>query len=201
MEDTHQKVLQSARSIFIQKGFEGARMQEIADHAGINKGLLHYYFKSKQNLFQAVFKEVLRQFIPKLNHILNGEKDIKGKIKEFVHIYIDLLLENPYLPAFVLSEINLKGGLFAREIIVEYQINPMNLLLQIQRESEEGKIAFINPFNLFLNILSLSIFPFIVRPIFKEITGVTDEDYFILMEGRKKEVTDFVLKAINAELT
>jgi len=196
MTETAEKVLEAATRIFINRGFEGATMQEIADEADINKGLLHYYFKSKENLFHLVIKKVAGQIVPKIDILIESDDPIPEKIRKFVEFYIDLLIQNPYLPAFILSEINLKGQLFMREILHEHKINPMKLLLQIDIEVREGRIRPINPFNLLLNTLSMCIFPFIARPIFREVSGLSEEDYLKLMQLRKNEVVEFILKAI-----
>lgn len=196
MENTREKVIDSATQVFIKKGFGGARMQEIADHAGINKGLLHYYFKSKKNLFHAVMLQTTKTIAPKLEHLLRSEDDIKNKIQNFVNFYIETLIKNPYLPAFVLAEINMNGENFIRDVFKENNINPMKFILQVQMEIEEGKLIPINPFTLLINTVSMCVFPFIARPILKEIAGVNDEDFLKMMELRKKEVTEFILNAI-----
>ena len=99
-----QRILVSAREIFHKRGFEGARMQEIADKAGINKALLHYYFRSKEKLFDAVFDEALKALLPKVKELLNAELPLFDKIKYFTENYITLLMKNMYLPVFVINE-------------------------------------------------------------------------------------------------
>ena len=196
MQKTAKKVVQAATQVFINKGYEGATMQEIANEAGINKGLLHYYFKSKENLFHTVIIGVAGQIAPKIDILIESDESLAFKIQKFVEFYIDLLIKNPYLPAFVLSELNLKGEGFIREVMQEVKLNPMKLFLQIELEIREGKIRAINPFTLIMNTLSMCLFPFIARPIFREITGLTEEDYLKMMEHRKSEVVEFILKAI-----
>jgi AcrR family transcriptional regulator len=196
MENTKEKVIEAAIQIFIKKGYGGARMQEIADRAGINKGLLHYYFKSKENLFHAVMLKVMQQIAPQIDLLINSEEEIRVKVRQFVELYIDILIQNPHLPAFVLAELNMNGEFFVREIFRKNKINPMKLILQIQMEIADGKLKPVNPFNLLVNILSMCIFPFIARPIFREIAGLSEDDYMKLMVLRKKEVTDFILGAI-----
>ena len=196
MENTREKVIEAATEIFTTKGFGSARMQEIADHAGINKGLIHYYFKSKENLFHEVIKNVANKIVPKLDFIINSDEPLQVKIRQFVEFYIDLLIDNPYLPPFVVAELNMNGEVFAKEILGKNKVNPMKILLQIQMEIQEDKIKPINPFDLLLNVLSMCIFPFIARPIFKEASGLTEEDYLKLMQQRKNELTAFILNAI-----
>lgn len=194
--ETRDKVIEAAKQIFIKKGFGGARMQEIADIAGINKGLLHYYFKSKENLFRAVIIQTVKVIAPKLGSLMQNDESVRDKIKKFVEIYIDLLIQNPHLPLFVLAEMNRHEGLFVGDFLKENEINPMKVLVQIQMEMEMGTIRKMNPINLLLNVLSMCIFPFVARPIFMEATGINQQDFLKVMEMRKREVTEFVLNAI-----
>jgi AcrR family transcriptional regulator len=76
---TEQKILEAARQVFLKKGWNGARMQEIADEAGINKALLHYYYRSKDKLFEAVFNEIFTQFITKVSLVLLSDAPVKEK--------------------------------------------------------------------------------------------------------------------------
>jgi TetR/AcrR family transcriptional regulator len=197
--DTREKVIEAAKEVFVNKGYGGARMQEIADLAGINKGLLHYYFKSKENLFRAVIIQAVNLIAPKLGHLMKSDKELRVKIREFIELYIDLLIQNPHLPMFVMAEISRHEGLFLRDLMKENEINPMKIMLQIQMEMEMGTIRRMNPLNLLMNILSMCIFPFIAKPIFMEATGINQEDFLKVMELRKKEVTEFVLNAIEPD--
>jgi len=99
-------ILNAAKRIFQQKGMEGARMQEIADEAGINKALLHYYYRSKQLLFEAVFKNVFLLLAPQLNKVLNDDSSLFDKIKNFTNNYISFVIKHPYLPNFIIQELN-----------------------------------------------------------------------------------------------
>ena len=97
-ESTEQKILDAARTIFMRKGLNGARMQEIADEAGINKALLHYYFRSKDKLFYAIFKEAFNILIPYVSAVFNSDESIEIKLTRLAEKYIDILEINR-LPA------------------------------------------------------------------------------------------------------
>ena len=105
-ENTETEILIAAKEIFQQKGMAGARMQEIADKAKINKALLHYYFRSKQLLFEAVFKSAFSLLAPQLNKVLNDDSDLFEKIKRFTESYVSFVIKHPYLPNFVIQELN-----------------------------------------------------------------------------------------------
>lgn len=105
-QDTEKKILEAAKEVFQQKGMDGARMQEIANAAGINKAMLHYYFRSKQLLFEAVFKNAFSLLSPQLNKVLNDDSSIEEKVKSFTHNYISFMKKHPYLPNFIIQESN-----------------------------------------------------------------------------------------------
>ena len=107
---TELKILAAARKVFIRKGLDGARMQEIANEAGINKALVHYYFRNKQKLFEAVFIEAFGKFLPQVSEVIMQEISLIEKIEAVVSRYIDFLQKNPYLPNFVLNELSHEPG-------------------------------------------------------------------------------------------
>lgn len=196
---TEEKIMNAAREVFTRKGFAAARMQEIADVAGINKGLLHYYFRNKNKLFHAVFYEAFGQFALRINEVFGADMPLFEKIEAFVEQYMDTLIANPALPSFVINELNQNGEAFVKELMSSKdKPNPLPLIGQIQMEVQAGRIREVNPFHLVLNMLSLCAFPFIARPLFQSIAQVDNEAYLKLMENRKQEIIAFIHHAIRA---
>ena len=105
-ESTEARILSAGKKILLKKGMDGARMQDIADEAGINKALLHYYFRSKEKLFETIFMEVAAEFLPRIGKILAAEVSVFEKIEMFCSEYINQIIQTPYVPIFVLNEIN-----------------------------------------------------------------------------------------------
>ena len=105
-KNTEERILKAARTVFIEKGYYGARMQEIADKAEINKAMLHYYFRDKEKLFYRIFEKVFQEFFPMITDIIDSEKKIEYKIREICNNYVSLFQKNPYIPLFILSEIS-----------------------------------------------------------------------------------------------
>ena len=105
-ENTEKKILEAAKEVFIEKGNDGARMQEIADKAGINKSLLHYYYRTKEKLFESVFKFAFSQFAPKVLNAFDGDEDFFKQLEKFISIYIDIISKNAFIPMFILNEVN-----------------------------------------------------------------------------------------------
>ena len=193
---TETTILNAAETIFQQKGMDGARMQEIADEAGINKALLHYYYRSKQLLFEAVFKSAFSLLAPQMNKILNDDSSVFDKIKNFTSNYISFVMKHPYLPNFIIQELN-KNPEFAINILAENNFpNIEKFKNQIAEEVLKETIKPIKADQLFINILSLNIFPFIAAPLFKGFLNLSNEEYQLMLENRKTEVAEFIINAI-----
>ncbi|OQP43134.1 TetR family transcriptional regulator [Niastella yeongjuensis] len=195
-KSTEQKILEAAKQVFMEKGIDGARMQDIADKAGINKALLHYYFRSKEKLFEMIFMEEARKFMPKVTSIMMSELTLFEKIEKFVGEYIDTLLQNPLLPIFILNEIN-RNPKDAIKKIFGNQRPPIDKVDElITKLVKKGEIKPIKGIELMVNMVSMCIFPFLARPMVQWITKATDEEFVKLMEMRKKTVVKFVLDSI-----
>src|SRR5215208_4952795 len=104
--DTEVRILNAARTVFIRNGTAGARMQEIAEEAGVNQALLHYYFRSKERLSEAVFREAAGRMLPIVVRTLGSDLTIGEKIDRIVETYIDTMSRSPFLPGYILSELH-----------------------------------------------------------------------------------------------
>ena len=196
-QGAEEKILSAARKIFTTKGMAGARMQDIANEAGINKALLHYYYRDKEKLFETIFLEEAQKFFPKINAIFQSDDELFFKIEKFVEEYIDEMLENPYLPWFVLNEINRDPDQFMYKIWGESNLpKPAKFLDQIEKEIKNGTIKRVNPVHLLMNLLSMTIFPFIARPMITRNLHMTDSRFRETMEERKKEIPKFIIDSI-----
>jgi AcrR family transcriptional regulator len=174
-------------------------MQEIADEAGINKAMLHYYYKSKQLLFEAVFKKAFSLLAPQLNEVINADNSLFDKIKSFTNNYISFVIKHPYLPNFIIQELN-RNPKFMDELTKEKHFPSLDKFKkQVELDIASGIIRPIKGEQLFINILSLNIFPFLGSPLLKCFTSINEEAYNKLMEERKTEVADFIINSIKIE--
>jgi len=195
-QNTEKTILEAAKEVFVEYGFDGASMQKIADRAGINKALLHYYFRSKEKLFEATFREVFYSMVPPLINTVKEEMSLEEKITIFVEKYIDTLRDNPLVPLFILHELN-RNPENLPELVKESGIDPAIFFSQINSEIESGNIRPVPPHHLMINILALSVFPFVAKPIIKGLFFNRDNDEFNkFIEERKEIVTTFILNAI-----
>lgn len=193
---TEEKIFESARNVFQKKGFAGARMQEIADEAGINKAMLHYCFKNKQLLFEAVFMNAFSQLAPEINEIFNSDATVFDKIRKFTESYISFVIQNPYLPQFVIQEMN-NNPEFAKKFMTDKnRPNPALLISQLEKEIQEGIIKPIKPKQLLMDIFSLAVFPFAAQMMVKGILQISDSEFNLMMEERKTTIADQIINSI-----
>jgi AcrR family transcriptional regulator len=193
---TEEKIFNAARIVFQKKGFAGARMQEIADEAGINKAMLHYCFKNKQLLFKAVFMNAFGQLAPQINTIFNSDETIFNKIRKFTYSYISFVIDNPYLPQFVIQEMNNNPEFVMSFLNHENRPNPTLLISQIEKEITAGIIKPINPKQLLLDIFSMTVFPFAAQMMVKGIIQISDSEFNQLMEERKTSIAEQIINSI-----
>ena len=198
-KQTEEKIFEAATEVFINKGMDGSRMQDIASYAGINKSLLHYYFRTKEKLFNAVFEKIAGQLIKRFAPVFDENLSLEEKIRFFYREHIEFLKNNPRLPSFILNEIN-RNPERIRKLLRNIDIENLWKTLENQHKEElkkynidRGKIP-----QLMTSIVSLSVFPFAARGIFEAIfekTGVSFNDY---LEDRKEYVAEFVIRAIRS---
>lgn len=194
--EAEEKILKAAREAFHKKGLHGARMQEIADNAEINKAMLHYYFRNKEQLYKTIFREDIQAFLPRMTEFLSEDRPLFEKIRVFADQYISVMEAQPYLPEFILSELSKSPEMFIDMAINQGMFKPDKFLSQVREEMEKGTIKEIEPFQLLVNIVSLCLFPFIARPMLRSLMGISDKAYADFIQKRKTEVPEFIIDSI-----
>lgn len=195
-QNTESEILNAAKRIFLLKGMDGARMQEIADEANINKSLLHYYYRSKQLLFEAVFKSAFSMLAPQLNTVMNDDSPLFDKIRNFTYNYISFVAKHPYLPNFIIQELN-KNPEFLKKLVAEKHFPTIDKFKkQLEEQIALGSIKPIKAEQLFINIMALNMFPFLASPLIKAFTNTNDIEFNQLIDARKTEVADFIINSI-----
>jgi len=195
-KSTEQKILDAAKHVFVTKGMSGARMQDIADAAGINKALLHYYFRSKEKLFETIFSEALEKLFPKLASILESDKTIFEKIEMICVEYVNQIQQMPYLPVFIISEVNRQPEAFLKKMTGNRKPPLKAFVTTIEIAVKRKEIKPVQPLQLLMNIISLNIFPFMVKPLLQYVGGVSKKQFDALMEERKKLVPQIIIQSI-----
>ena len=184
--ETEAKIILSAERLFYQKGKAGTSMQDIADDAGINRTLLNYYFRSKDQLFEAVFRKALGSFVPALVELLNSEIPFEDYVPKMIHTIIDNMITNPQIPVFVLQELSSNPDRMP-QLIEEMGIDP-RLIMKKMKAKAQGREQTIDFYQMIINLISLCIFPFAARPVFTGVLFNGNNDAFIAAMEHRKEI-------------
>jgi TetR/AcrR family transcriptional regulator len=194
---TEERIFEAATDVFVDKGMDGARMQDIASHAGINKALLHYYFRTKDQLFNAVFEMIAGRMLKKFAPVFDENLSLEAKIRFFFKEHIAFLQENPKLPGFILNEIS-RNPARIKKLLKKVHFESLWKNLYEQHKTELGKynITEATMPQLIISIVSLSVFPFAARGIIEGILEKVGIDFDEFIEERKNFAAEFVIKAI-----
>ena len=178
---TEEKIREAAQKIFTQKGFAATRTRDIAEEAGINLALLNYYFRSKEKLFEQIMTEKVQQLFSVLYPIVNDTSiKLEKKIELIVTNYIDMLMANPDLPLFVLSEVRNNPDHFREKMGVEKLMKNTDLIKQLKEKRPD-----IHPVQFMISILGMTVFTFLSKPIFQSAGLITEQEFKKLAEERK----------------
>jgi len=202
--DTETRILDAAHEVFMRRGTAGARMTEIAREAGVNHALVHYYFRSKQRLAEAVFRRAIGQFFPTMIGVLASDAPIEEKVRLVAAAQIDMLLRNRYLPGYLLAELNHYPERAEQLLNSISGMTPANVRArlfgalgkQLEDAARSGAIRAIRPQEFVLNLVSMVVYPFAARPLVMAIMGMDDATFTATMEERKKEIPAFFLAAL-----
>lgn len=196
-KQTEEKIFEAATDVFVEKGMDGARMQDIATHAGINKALLHYYFRTKDHLFNKVFEKIAGKMIQKFAPVFDEKLSLEEKLRFFFKAHISFMQENPRLPGFILTEIN-RNPARIKKLISTIEFKKVWMMLYEQHKDELAKynITEENLAQVMTTIASMSVFPFAARGILEGIFQNMGIDFDKYIEERKEFAADFVIKAL-----
>ena len=204
-QETEQRILDAAHAVFVRRGTEGARMQEIAEEAGVNKALLHYYFRSKDRLAEAVFLRAGRRLFPSVIATLQSDLPLEEKVQRVIEIELDNLSAAPFLPGYVLCEINHHPERVG-QLVGSFAGQPMEggfgsaiaagLQVQIDEQVAKGAMRPIPADQFMANLLSLCLFPFAAQPMFRAVMGWGPDGFERFIEERKRTLAGFFLNAL-----
>jgi AcrR family transcriptional regulator len=192
---TEEKIKEAARKLFTRKGFAATRTRDIAEEAGINLALLNYYFRSKEKLFDIVMRETLQQFIMTMKDVFHDEKSsLMDKVSIMADRYIDLFRIQPNIPLFVLSEIKAHPVKFIENMGLKPVLLESHFFKQIL-QATQGKM---NPMHFVVNLVGLTVFPFIASPLLVNLGNMKQEDFDKMMQERKKMIPVWIEAILKA---
>lgn len=193
------QILEAAEHEFLAKGYDGARTTSIAKIAGVTHAMLHYYFRTKEQLFEQIIDKKMSEITPMLTYLFGNEKlPLTERIKEAVSVHFDFIIDNPDLPRFLINEVLPNKERF--KVLKSKIDNVLHSVEHLQKEVDEaalrGEVAQFNIINLFQTILSLNIFSSII-PRFME--NMFEENNFNTKEFlaiRKAENIETIMRRI-----
>jgi len=194
---TEEKIFEAATDVFLEKGMDGARMQDIANRAGINKALLHYYFRTKDKMFNAVFEMIAKQIFRKFAPLLEENLTLEEKIRFFFREHITFMQKNPRLPGFILNEVN-RNPARIRKLIsnVDFDMLWLRLYEMHKEEFQKYNITKVSLPQLMVSMAAISVFPFAAKGIIEGILDKAGVEFSQYIEDRKEFAGDFVIRAI-----
>jgi len=193
---TRDKLIETAKELFLAKGVDRVGVREIATKAGINLSLMNYYFRSKEKLLETIFEMLIADKAVILRQILDSDKPIEVKIKDYVYKYIDLLIEDPLLVSFVLSIIHRNNDKITKMRVIMNLYNSEHFVAQLKREAEMGRIKPIDSEQFYISMLALIIFPFSIKPLISDRNNFNDKDTLKFLFNRKKAVYEMLIATI-----
>jgi len=194
---TEEKIKLAASKVFTRKGFSETTTRDIATVAGIPLGSLHYYYRTKEKLFQVVSQEAMQEFAKIMDEIFRDDIPLREKIHQFVHRHIDFFIEKPFIPSFCISESErAPDNLYS---IVDFRSVDERLRQELEKAAAEGIIRPITIEDFMVNLVSMTIFPFLAKNMIKYSADLTEAQYDEMLERRKALIPDMMIKYLFLE--
>ena len=199
-QSLEQGILEIAERLFLEKGFAQTSTTEIAKEVGCNQALVHYYFRTKDNLFNVIFEQKFKLFFQGIFEMKNmGELKFQDKLKHIIETHFDMLRQNPKMPFLIITELSRRPEqiIILREklhSLPEQVFSELNNNLKL--EIELGNIREISLTDLIINMLSLNIALFVMMPIAEKILQLNETQKEMMITHRKTENVEFILKSL-----
>lgn len=195
--DVEQRIMAVAKELFVKSGYNKTTIRDIATMSSTNVAMVNYYFGSKYNLFEIIFEDAVSVLISRIFSAVNSDLSFFDLIEQWVNSYYDTFLEYPQIPVFIINEINIDPeGLTKR--IQKKNVGEVYIKLtgRIEQEVNCGNIRQIESIDLVLNVLSLCVFPFMLKDLAVSITDSSIDDFYKELERHKKGVVEFIINAL-----
>lgn len=197
VQSTEERIKEAAARVFVKKGYAATKTRDIADEAGINIASLHYYYRSKDKLFQIVIGEALKKFSKVLDETFNSDSPLDVKIKTFVSQFIDFFKDNPFVPLFILSESQNNPEKVEQMLADQKTVD--KLKEQLDGLADKGVIRRMHIAHFMMNVVGMTVFPFVSKPLMMRKLKLSPEEYKELLEERKRIVPDILIRYLYLE--
>ena len=195
------RIIKAAQEVFIDKGYAETSMSEIATVVGINRPALHYYFRTKDKMFQAVFGDIVQSIVPAVfDNLMHQELPLSERVERIVDAYISLFTENPRLPMFMMRELNRDPELLINTIRSLNVIDTMmEAFTSLQEEMNEGKLKNIPLQFLFYNMYGMLIIPFLTKDAVQKLYTQSEEEFLTYIAIWKNVVVSQICNLLEVQ--
>ncbi len=190
---TETKIKLAAEKVFLERGYDRAKIRDIAEEAGVNIALVNYYFRSKEQLFKSIYLETFGAFFGTMVSLLNEETPLEVKVWKIVDRYTDFLIANPLVPMFILAEHGKNGADFFKQLGVKGMLESARMTRQLREEAERGNIRSMDPVQFVMSVLGSVVFPFMARPIISYVGDLDDDGFLAFLQERKRIVPEMIM--------
>ena len=198
-QSKEQQILEAAEQEFLEKGYDGARTTSIAKTSGVTHAMLHYYFRTKEQLFEHIIDKKMSEIVPLMTHLFgNSGLPLVERIEEAVSVHFDFVVSNPDLPRFLINEVlpnKERCDLFRSKIEnVLYLVD--NLQREVNEAAARGEVEQFNVLLLFQSVLSLNIFPSVMENMIENLLGDNGQSMKEVLAQRKAENIELIMRRI-----
>jgi TetR/AcrR family transcriptional regulator len=194
--DPKERIFAAAEAEFMVRGYDGSRMQAIADRAKINKAMLHYHFGSKDALFAQVFKEKSKLLFPKLEASLRQQSDFISFVCSFVDLYVGHLIENPFLPTYLFQV-----SAHHVELLEQVKLDlPKKLIRAFEAAVKNNTVRPHDPQQFVISLLGMCVMPFAAKNLIKNAMGLSEEEFLVFLQGRAEELKRYLVLLLTPQL-
>jgi AcrR family transcriptional regulator len=193
---TEARILKAARDVFRAQGYAGARMEEIAARAQINKSMLHYYYRSKEKLFEVIFQSDIAEIAPLLQSVMFSDLPLFEKIRTFTREYIEVMQRLPYVPGFIIHELSRNPTELVRSMQTRVGPDLGPFYRQVNEAVARGEIRPIDPGQLLVSIMATCVFPFVGKPVVQMALQLDEAGFDAFLEARKTHVAELILLSL-----
>ena len=198
-QSKEQQILEAAEREFLEKGYDGARTTSIAKAAGVTHAMLHYYFRTKEQLFERFIDKKMSEVVPLLTHLFgNSDLPLVERIEKTISVHFDFIATNPDLPRFLINEIlpyKERCDLFYSKVAnFLYFFN--NLQREVNEAAARGEVEQFNVLLLFQSILSLNIFPSLMANMIENLMSNNEQSMKEIFAQRKAENIELIMRRI-----
>jgi TetR/AcrR family transcriptional regulator len=195
-KNTEQKIFDAATELFLEKGVDRTSVRDIASKAGINLALMNYYFRSKENLFDAIFTMLVKKNTKDLVKILESDLPFDKKVREYVAAYIEMLEANPLLVSFFMAILHRSREKITQMKAVHSLYSTDKFRQQMQDETNKGNIRKVDPAHFFVDMISLITFPFAIKLLIMDKNTFDEEGFKAFIVERKEHIPDILLRGL-----